>query len=109
MSDITPFEYDSQLVVDSRLIAQELGIEHESFMRTIDTNKTLAEQAFGFFRFQIGKIDGRGRPERYVLLTEDQATFLMTLSRNTYPPSLDNLPSVSLQLNRVLTPIATFN
>ena len=83
MTNITPFEYDSQLVVDSRLIAQELGIEHESFMRTIETNKTVTGQAFGILRFQIGKIDGRGRPERYVLLTEDQATFLMTLSRNT--------------------------
>lgn len=86
MSDLTPFEYDGQLVVDSRLIAEELGIEHESFMRTLDNNKDVAEEAFGVFRFEIGKpVTGSkgGRPEKYVLLTEDQATFLMTLSRNT--------------------------
>lgn len=86
MSDITPFEYDGQLVVDSRLIAEELGIEHESFLRTIDTYKTLAEIEFGVFRFEIGKPpEGSkgGRPERFALLTENQSNFLMTLTRNT--------------------------
>lgn len=83
MSDLSAFEYDGELVVDSRLIAQELNIEHDSFMSTIQTYQTLTEQEFGIFRFQIGKTKGRGRPERYVYLSEDQATFLMTLSRNT--------------------------
>jgi phage regulator Rha-like protein len=83
MPDINPFEYDGQLVVDSRLIAEELGIEHENFMATIYSYQVQAEEAFGFFRFQTGKIEGRGRPQKYVLITEDQATFLMTLSRNT--------------------------
>lgn len=86
MSDLTPFEYDGQLVVDSRLIAEELGIEHESFLKTIETYKTVVEDNFGVFRFQIGKPpqgSKGGRPEKYYLLTEDQSTFLMTLSRNT--------------------------
>lgn len=84
MSFLSVSEYDDgALVVDSRLIAERLGIEHESFLRTIDTYQTQLEQAFGILRFEIGKIQGRGRPSRYALLTEDQATFLMTLSRNT--------------------------
>ena len=74
---------DNVLVVDSRLIAQELGIEHESFMKTVEKYKTQAQQAFGILRFEIGEIKGRGQPEKYYLLTEEQATFYMTLSRNT--------------------------
>jgi phage regulator Rha-like protein len=84
MSDLTVFQHnDGYLVVDSRLIAQELGIEHESFMKTVDRYKNQTEQAFGFLRFEVGEIEGRGQPEKFVYLTEDQATFLMTLSRNT--------------------------
>ena len=86
MPELVAFEFDGELVVDSRLIAERLAIEHESFMRTVDTYQTLVEKAFGVFRFQIGKPQSGskgGRPERYVFLTEDQATFLMTLSRNT--------------------------
>lgn len=83
MSVLVVFENDGELVVDSRLVAQELGIEHESFVRTIGNYETLIEQEFGILRFEIGEIRGRGQPEKYYLLTEDQATFLMTLSRNT--------------------------
>lgn len=45
--------------------------------------QTQIEQAFGILRFENSKIKGRGRPGRFVYLTEDQATFLMTLSRNS--------------------------
>lgn len=76
-------EKEGQLVVDSRLIADELGIEHRSFKRTIDDYKTQTEQAFGILRFENAELNDVGRPEMYYLLTEDQATFLMTLSRNT--------------------------
>lgn len=87
MTDLSVFEHpdDGVLVVDSRLIASRLGIAHESFMATIKKYQTAAEQAFGSLRFEIGvKKGGRGGEQpQYVLLTEDQATFLMTLSRNT--------------------------
>lgn len=85
MADLEIFDEGGQLYVDSRLIAERLGIEHESFLRTLDTYQTQIEQAFGVFRFEIGKPQGSqgGRPARYGLLTEDQATFVMTLSRNT--------------------------
>jgi Phage regulatory protein Rha (Phage_pRha) len=83
MTALEIFEHDGELVVDSRLIAERLGIEHRSFLENIDTYQTQIEQAFGILRFETAKIDGPGRPPRYALLNEDQATFLMTLSRNT--------------------------
>jgi hypothetical protein len=85
MTALEIFEHDGELVVDSRLIAERLGIEHRSFLENIDTYQTQIEQAFGVLRFQTAKpiSPSGGRPARYALLNEDQATFLMTLSRNT--------------------------
>ena len=83
MSDLIPFEYDGQLVVDSRLIAEELGIQHGNFMETIYSYQTLIEQAFGIIPFGTEKLKGAGRPRKFALLNENQATFLMTLSDNT--------------------------
>lgn len=84
MAELSVSEYgDGFLVVDSRLIAERLGIEHESFIVSIKKYQTQAEQAFGIIRFEIGEIQGRGRPSEYAFLTEEQATFYMTLSRNT--------------------------
>ena len=77
---------NAKLVVDSRLIVERLGIEHINFMETIGDYQSQIEQAFGVVRFESDKpLKGSkgGRPQRYALLTEDQATFLMTLSRNT--------------------------
>ena len=60
MSDLVVIEYEGTLVVDSRLVAQELGIEHESFMVTIKKYKTQTEEAFGQLRFEIGVAPVRG-------------------------------------------------
>lgn len=85
MAELSVFENDGELFVDSRLIAERLGIEHESFLKTLETYQTQIEQAFGVFRFEIGKPTSPqgGRPSRFVFLNEDQATFVMTLSRNS--------------------------
>lgn len=74
---------DGEIVVDSRLIAERLKIEHDNFLQTIQNYQSQIEQAFGILLFQTGKKEGRGRPPKFALLTEDQATFVMTLSRNT--------------------------
>ena len=77
---------DGVLVVDSRLVAQELGIEHENFIETVKKYQKQAEQAFGVLRFETGKPTGGslgGRPGKFVFLTEEHATFYMALSRNT--------------------------
>lgn len=79
-------ERDGILVVDSRLIAERLGIAHDNFLQTLEKHKASIQEAFGVFLFETGKPplgSKGGRPEKYALLTEEQATVLMTLSRNT--------------------------
>ena len=73
LTKIDVINKDGDLVVDSRLIADELGIEHEVFMRTVKKYETKIQQRFGLIRFENGKIDGRGRPEKYALLTESNS------------------------------------
>ena len=68
--------------IDSRLIADSLGLQHESLAKLIKAYKPDFEQ-LGIVRFQIGEIKGRGQPERYAMLNEDQAYLLLTYSRNT--------------------------
>ena len=64
------------LVVDSRLIAMELGIEHETFMRTVKKYESKIEQRFGCIRFEIGVPDKpTGNPPKFAWLDENQATF----------------------------------
>ncbi|NET45971.1 Rha family transcriptional regulator [Okeania sp. SIO2B3] len=79
-------ERNGQLFVDSRLVAQELGIAHKNFRATIEKYKTEIEQDFGQLPFEteVGyREQGGGNPEKFYYLNEDQATYLMTLSRNT--------------------------
>lgn len=83
MSTLQVIEDAGQLYVDSRLIAPRLGIEHRSFLQTLGDYQTQIEQAFGILRFENAKKKGRGRPSKFAYLTEDQATFVMTLSRNS--------------------------
>lgn len=84
MLEIVPI--DGECRVDSRLVARSLGIEHESFLRTITTYQAEIEE-LGALRFQIGVLKHekyRGSTRfRYTMLNEDQAIFLATLSRNT--------------------------
>jgi phage regulator Rha-like protein len=88
MSQLSVSEHDGVLVVDSRLVAERLGIEHESFMKTLREYQSLIEEDFGSIRFEIGSKTGAnakagGKQPVFCLLTEDQATVLMTFSRNT--------------------------
>ncbi len=71
--------------IDSRIIASELGIQHENQIQTLETHREHFE-GFGVFRFQTEKpLAGSkgGRPIRFALLNEDQAYFAATLARNT--------------------------
>lgn len=86
MSNLSVIERDGVLVVDSHLIAQDLGIAHKNLLETLDNYLKRIETAFGVVRFETEKpLKGSkgGRPERVAYLTEDQATLLMTFSRNT--------------------------
>lgn len=83
MTGIQVQEQNEILVVDSRSIAEELGIEPYNLLGTIERYQDQLEQSFGPVLFDSEKLKGRGRPQRFAFLTEEQATFVMTLSRNT--------------------------
>lgn len=77
---------DGSLVVDSRLIAEELGIEHRSLLQTLDNYLNSIEKDFGAITFEMLELktaQGNTVNKRVAYLTEEQATFVMTLSRNT--------------------------
>lgn len=85
MSNLSVIERDGILIVDSRLIALDLGIAHKSLLETLDDYIERIETAFGVVRFETEKPpkgSKGGRPERVAYLTEDQSTLLMTFSRN---------------------------
>jgi phage regulator Rha-like protein len=77
---------DDEPRIDSRIIAGELGVEHLSTMKNVD-NYSDSFQSFGLIRFETEavRVDG-GRGTKYAkfaLLNENQAYFLVTLSRNS--------------------------
>ncbi len=78
---ITVLLHGSQLVVDSRLIAEDLGIKHESFIKTIKKHQ-ISIAKLGKVGFEIRPLPS-GQQEVFCFLNENQATFVMTLSRNT--------------------------
>lgn len=85
MANLAVIEHQGQHVVDSRLIAAELDIAHKSFIRTIKKYSTEL-QAFGQLGFEIATVTnsvGAVNQVTFCYLNEDQATFVMTLSRNT--------------------------
>ena len=69
------------------VIAANTGIKRRSVIDLIARNKEELEQ-FGILRFEIVKINGRGRPRKIYHLNEQQATLLLTF--------LDNTPQVEL-------------
>lgn len=85
---------DSIPVVDSRVIALDMDIDHGNFMETIYTYQNEIE-SLGSLIFDKEKTGTRGRPQKFAWLNEDQAIFLMTLSSNT-----DRVVSLKLKLTK---------
>jgi phage regulator Rha-like protein len=86
MTEITIIEIAGELVVDSRLIAGQLGVKHKNFLGTVRGHQSVIEEHFGVLAFETDETSITalgGRPETFAWLTESQATFLMTLSRNS--------------------------
>ena len=78
-------DYQGEPRVDSRQLAKQLGTKHKNPMALIERYLAKFEE-FGVVPFQTEKpLAGTagGRPERFALLNEDQAFFLLSLSRNT--------------------------
>lgn len=72
-------------VVDSRLVAKKLGIRHKNFMETVYKYQSQIEEFHLLsFEMEIGQRNqGGGKAKKYCYLSEDQAIFIGTLSRNT--------------------------
>jgi len=86
MSNLSIQNRDGVLVVDSRLIAQDLEIEHRALLQTLDKYLEKIEASFGTVAFEMREFktkQGNRSTERIAYLTEDQSTLLMTFSRNT--------------------------
>ncbi len=81
-SDIALIQSQGEPCVDTRVLAGQLGNQHEN---TYDLVKRYEADflELGILRFETGEIVGRGQPEKYALLNEDQCYLLLTYSRNT--------------------------
>lgn len=76
--------YKQELRVDSRLLAGHLDNQHRHVMALISKYADKFRH-FGqlLFKNAVGeRSQGGGNPERFALLNEDQAFFLLSLSRN---------------------------
>lgn len=86
MSDLLTIETLNDIqVVDSRLVAEALGIQHPNLMQTIKRYQVELEE-FNHLVFETGvgqRKQGGGKAQKFCYLTEDQAIFVGTLSRNT--------------------------
>ena len=84
-AELKLIEIKKEVRVDSRLIADQLGIKHKNLLETIDKHLPHIER-LGVVPFQTEKPrkgSKGGRPEKLCYLNEDQSIFLMTLSKNT--------------------------
>ena len=68
--------------VDSRMLAERLGINHKALINQIRSYKT-DFQEFGIMPFKKAKIKSKGRPQTITYLNENQAVLLLTYSKNT--------------------------
>lgn len=73
----------------TRIMAEKLDIQHGPFMtNTVLKYQQQVEAKCGIIHFENGKIQGRGRPERYARLTELQTNAYLGLVKNT-PQSVE--------------------
>ena len=96
MSNLVVVEKEGELVIDSRLVAQELGMEHNLLMETINRYKHFLSWELGRFRGDTQKLSGSGRgsPPNFYFFNEKQATFIITMLSENPEPCLINLLKV---------------
>lgn len=78
-------QVEGEYLLDSRIVAKGLDIQHNHFKETIVKYQPRIEH-FGQLRFQTEVVNGHnggGNPEKYFMLNRNQIFFLITLSRNT--------------------------
>lgn len=84
-------EQNGEKVVSSITIATELGVEHRATLQVIEKYSAEIEEAFGRVAFEMRDVQVaipntnafRTDQSRVAYLTEDQAIFVSTLSRNS--------------------------
>jgi phage regulator Rha-like protein len=87
MSDLSVVQRDSKLVVDSRLVADTLGIQHRNLLANLEKYEEEAvREGFSPLAFETREFktkQGNTSVERWAWLDEEWASYAMTLSRNT--------------------------
>lgn len=79
-------KYNNVDSVDSRLIANELGIQHKNLLELVKKYQSKIESRFGLLAFEtLPRLEGQhgGGEVTIYHLNENQAIFASTLSRNT--------------------------
>ncbi len=85
MNVVKLIQHQGEQRVDSRVIAEQLGVQHKNTIALTEKHTRHFEK-FGVVPFQTDKPSkgtAGGRPERFALLNEDQAYFLLSLTKNT--------------------------
>lgn len=84
--DIQLVGRDEEPRIDSRALAEQLGLKHRSAFALLSRYKDDFKQ-LGLMRFQIAAVKKTGergaKQHKYAMLNEDQAYLLLTYSRNT--------------------------
>lgn len=78
--------HDGVLLVDSRLVAERCNVKHPNILELLRKYQGVIEEAFGTVTFETrpsNAVGGGGSLPIHALLNEEQATFLITLTRNT--------------------------
>src|ERR1035437_8939605 len=81
-NDLTLTTTTTEARVSTQQLAKHLGNKHRSLFELVQNHRADFEQ-LGILRFQTGVIDGRGQPEKFAMLNEDQATLGLAYSKNT--------------------------
>ena len=66
----------------SEIVTECAEVQHHTVTRLLRNHKERF-MAFGFYGFEIHKLDGKGRPKKVYRLNEQQATLLITYLDNT--------------------------
>lgn len=72
----------ADIVADSRDLSEVMEVEHHNAIALIRTHVASFEE-FGILAFETEEIKGRGQPEKFAILNENQCYLLLTLVRNS--------------------------
>ncbi len=72
---------EKELVVDSRILSEGMNVEHRALRQLVVTHQERIER-FGLLTFEMSRTK-KGRTEKFCYLNEQQATFLVSLMKNS--------------------------